>query len=334
MLSDTYQKISRTPKKVLLRRLVRAIVNPWLVRCTSSPNYTPEQSIVLLGGPRSGTTWLAELLCTIPDTALMFEPLYLPKVKAARKAGVDWHTFLLPQEQWPQGEAFCRQILTGKVLNGWTTSFMPMQRAIRPRRWVIKLVRANMMLGWMLETFPFLRPALLIRHPCSTILSMRQQGWPQITYPPRLKKFEAAFPHVETLRSTWRHPVEYAAALWCMSYMAALLTAPRDRYALVSFERMVRKGEEEIRRLFAFLKCDLPPEALARLRRYSQMTKKDSPMYKGGDPLSKWRDALSAEEVRMILDVVKQFGMDFYTDEVEPDYARLYGPCPIAECVG
>ena len=155
---------------------------------------------------------------------------------------------------------------------------------------------------------------------------MRQQGWPPPNRPPHFRKFESAFPHVRDIIVKLKHPIEYSAALWCMSYYSALSLSPYQRYIVVSYERMIRDGEEELRRLFDFLQLELSGEALCSLRRFSQMTKKDSPIYKVGDPLAKWKNELSANEISMILGVVERFGLDFYKANIEPDYDRLYGP--------
>jgi hypothetical protein len=39
--------------------------------------------------------------------------------------------------------------------------------------------------------------------------------------------------------------------------------------------------------------------------------------------LSKWRDRLSDRQIDRILEIANAFGLDFYTDELEPDYERL-----------
>jgi hypothetical protein len=160
---------------------------------------------------------------------------------------------------------------------------------------------------------------------------MRQQGWMQPNKPPHFKKFEAAFPFVADILSKLKHPIEYSAALWCISYYSALLLSPHKKFIVVSYESMIRDGENELRRLFNYFELDLPIEALSRLRSYSQMTKNDSPIYQKGDPLAKWKNELTCEEIHMILSIVNQFGLDFYTENSEPDYSRLYGPCPISD---
>jgi len=314
MLTDTYKKFQRTPKKNLFLRFVRGSLNPWLINMTAPADYSPQRSVVLLGDPRSGTTWLAELLCTVPGSALLFEPLYFPRVKAARDANIDWHTFYRSDEPWPQGKAFFEQVLTGQILTHWTTSFTPIPKALHPQRWVIKMIRANLLLGWLLHNFPYIKPILIIRHPCATILSKRQQGWPPLTYPPRLRKVEQAFPHLRDIRKSLRHPIEFETFLWCISYFVALSAEPQERYLLVHFEQLVRNGDEELQRIFSFLQIDMPENSLTRLNRRSQMTKKDSPLYQDGDPLKRWQEKMAKRDIDMVLNIVTKFGLESYID--------------------
>ena len=39
--------------------------------------------------------------------------------------------------------------------------------------------------------------------------------------------------------------------------------------------------------------------------------------------LSKWKKYLSKEQIENILGIVSDFGLDFYTEEIEPDYKRI-----------
>jgi hypothetical protein len=42
------------------------------------------------------------------------------------------------------------------------------------------------------------------------------------------------------------------------------------------------------------------------------------------DQLSKWKKTLSEEQVERILKIVSDFGLDFYTKDIEPDYNHPY----------
>ena len=43
----------------------------------SAKGFCAEDALVLTGDPRGGTTWLMEILCAWPGTALNWEPLHL-----------------------------------------------------------------------------------------------------------------------------------------------------------------------------------------------------------------------------------------------------------------
>ena len=39
--------------------------------------------------------------------------------------------------------------------------------------------------------------------------------------------------------------------------------------------------------------------------------------------LSKWKKYLSEKQIQRILKVVSDFGLDFYTEDIEPDYNNI-----------
>jgi hypothetical protein len=47
-----------------------------------------------------------------------------------------------------------------------------------------------------------------------------------------------------------------------------------------------------------------------------------------------WRKTLTPTQVRQVLAVVREFGLDFYTDDPQPDAVRLAGPSPIRGGLG
>ena len=42
--------------------------------------------------------------------------------------------------------------------------------------------------------------------------------------------------------------------------------------------------------------------------------------------IDQWKSRLTPDQVNRILRVVRDFGMDFYTEDPEPDYDRLQRP--------
>jgi hypothetical protein len=56
-----------------------------------------------------------------------------------------------------------------------------------------------------------------------------------------------------------------------------------------------------------------------------------SQVSKGGDPLKGWQRYFSPQQGAKILDVVRGFGLDFYNEDPEPDYERLYSQSPVRQ---
>ena len=50
---------------------------------------------------------------------------------------------------------------------------------------------------------------------------------------------------------------------------------------------------------------------------------KDRLLQKPRNQLSKWKEHLTPKQMDDILRIVEIFGLDFYTDELHPDYDRL-----------
>lgn len=65
-------------------------------------------------------------------------------------------------------------------------------------------------------------------------------------------------------------------------------------------------------------------DAVKRLKVPSASTKERSNVLTGKDPLEGWTENLTQEQIERILRVVSTFGLDFYGEDLEPDYSRLY----------
>lgn len=312
-----------------LARRLRYWVNPWLIRHTTAGPADCRQTLVVAGSPRSGTTWLSELLATLPGAAVLFEPLQSNQVESARRVGFHRGSYLEPGQEDPDRERFVEQALGGQVLNHWTTSRASIAQILRRRFWVVKFVHANLLLGWMAHRFPIRRPALIVRHPCAVVASQLKMWQAHCWREFEFTEFLAAWPHFQDVIQGLRTPAQWLAACWCIEQFAPLSLPGPPSFRLVSYERLVRQGEDELRHLLADWDLPMPATAVRRLRVASTTTQRDSHVLREGDPLGGWRRKLTAEQVAEILDVVQQFGLDFYSDALEPDYDRMLGSRPL-----
>ena len=152
---------------------------------------------------------------------------------------------------------------------------------------------------------------------------MRHTSWSPTTSRAVDSRFLAAYPWVSDIVAgieTWE---EVLAATWCMDYFAPLSTPQPHPWVLVTYEKLVRHGQEEIQRIFNALELEVPESAAKRLRVPSKSVREHSPILAGEEPLAGWTKYLSKEQVERILHLVSAFGLDFYDDGLEPDYERV-----------
>jgi len=312
----------------IAQRVSRRSLGPALVRLTADRKYDIAETLVVAGSPRSGTTWLAEVLSTLPRSAILFEPEHMLQVPEARRAGLDWHVMKQPGDQWPEGDAYFQRVLHGRVVTPWTVSHLPLNRAFAPRRWIVKFVDANLMLGWLATRFPIRAPVLVLRHPCAVVGSQLRRGW-QLDHAPRLAAFFERFPQFREYVESLKDPLEWSAAHWCMHTYAPLALPQPWPFLLTTYEQATRDPGVEFSRLLTSWNLPMPADLIERTQRPSGTTDLGSGLRQGDDSGAGWRRSLTPEQIKKVLLVVREFGLDFYDENAQPDAARIASRAPI-----
>ncbi len=286
-----------------------------------SPNYDPRRTILIASSGRGGSTWLAEIVGTLPGYPMVWEPLHRAHNPACERHGFDWHTYVPPGRDEPLKLAYIERLVTGRDLGVPVVDneHFVIGQYLRFRGLLIKVCRANLMLGWMLEHFP-MRTVLMIRHPCAVVLSqMRHKSWRQVDVGthPLPAGIEREFPHLPDIYARIRHREEAFAFLWALQTMVPMIQA-RDRLLLTSYERLVTEREAEVDRIFEYLDEPVPARAYQQLGVPSKTTQGGSNVASGKDPLRFWKESLSTVQVERILGIVREVGVDCYSDDLLP----------------
>lgn len=285
--------------------------------------YDIHNTIVISGFPRSGTTWLAEVFNTIKYSNIISEPIRTDFYPEQKALGFDWRPFIAPGTDWPEAEKCIRRILTGQILDLRTTRYCKLSEILRNRYWIIKFIRANRLLRWMTERFTTRPPILLIRHPCAVVASiMRQKDWfgPAIVVD---LNFLKAYPQFRNIVNSAKYEEEIHTINWCLDYYIPLSTPLPYPWLLVTYEMLVSEGEKEIERIFNEIGFPVNNNTLERLNIPSKSVRHDSYILKGKDPLVDWKNYLNNDQIKHILNIVSYFGLDFYGEDLEPDYHKL-----------
>jgi hypothetical protein len=294
-------------------------------------------TIVLAGAPRSGTTWFLELLRTLPGYKALNEPLMYEE--ARRQHGFGWRTWIAPGEKRPAERDYLHKVLTGQfdTVAAWhfdaDTRAQRLLEHFRQRKLVVKFCRVGRMLQWLCKQFDVRGTVLLIRHPCAVVASMLRHGaWKEGRLHGKNRAQQAL--HDEEIPSVLRDrfagtlervdtQVEVLATMWCLDYYIPFHLHSEAGYPwmLMAYERLVTAGIQELERLAA-VEVEVTPAMRAQFDVPSSSIR-DSPRRKAHDQLSKWKQRLTTRQVDEVLRIVGDFELDFYTDDLHPDYDWL-----------
>jgi hypothetical protein len=297
-------------------------------------------TIVVAGSPRSGTTWLLELLCTLPGYKAMNEPLMYEE--ARREHGFSWRTYLDPSENATPQQEYLHAILTGQlgISPAWhfestSRSSQLLEHATR-RKLIVKFCRLNRMLHWFATRFTPRGLLFIVRHPCAVVASMlRHGGWSdeqlsRSSLRNQVEKLDEELP--DSLRDVFEPIIDrietktqMLATLWCLDHYVPLHHHAEAGFpwVLAPYERLVTRGTDDLDRIAGALDIEVTPEMQDSLR--SPSSSVTDQLHRDAEKqLSKWRRKLSEEQIDRILQIVEQVGLSrFYTNALEPNYDRL-----------
>jgi len=192
---------------------------------------------------------------------------------------------------------------------------------------------------WIANNFQVKGIFFIIRHPCATIASQLETGI--VGYLSNNKPFQEIMPSKEMVLSsisrirelrdneelirklkTIETQEEVLAAIWCIDNYIPLYYQRAFNWHTIVYESLVLNPEEELKKMFSYINEKIPEEAYSKTRTPSFTTHERKYV---GTPkqLVKWREKLSEKQIKNILKVVYWFGLDFYTENPEPDYNAL-----------
>lgn len=282
----------------------------------------PSTAILLAGSGRSGTTWITELLTRQSRIQPLMEPLIpvwnadVRRIMGWNESGpYIWSVYLRHDETNMAWHHLLERIFSGELRNYWTDY----ERAtIFPERFLIKEIRANLMLGYIYDNF---RPTILylIRHPCAVISSRLRAEWhADVQDILRQEKL------VEDYLRLWVRQIEEEkdligahAVRWAVENYVARTELSSRPHHLLSYEEACLFPERVFKGLFNYLGMGAPEDLQSRLRQPSRTASKDS--ITGTIAfLSSWKNYLPAEAQRRILYWARRLGFEQFTEDPAP----------------
>lgn len=284
-------------------------------------------NIFLLATPRSGSTWLLELLHSQPGVKLCNEPLNYRNPSVADFFGTDPYEVSYYNPPHPKLEKYLDYIFSGSPKVGFLNIF-PFHRQkhrFLTHRIVFKVLHGMEDKGnWLVEKYNS-KVIILLRHPIAVSLSREIF--------PRLELFlnsdygrHFTAEQIEFARGIVAHgsKMEKGMLSWCLQNSVPLRNAGEDTL-VVTYEQLTTETEKMISVLVDGL--DLDPESAAAMvekaKKPSSSTRKSDPetqqrLKEGKEEdrqrwlVEKWRSKVSEAEEAELMKILEVFEMDVY----------------------
>ena len=295
-----------------------------LARIAPKVRFEPEKAIVISANPRGGSTWLFEALKHIPNTASLLEPLHKRWADDVNHLGFDWHQRIPEEADWPEARSLFERRLSGQTLNAKMCQHSPASSYKTAERLVVKFVRANGLLPWLVRQFAFeTRPVVMTRHPFAMAASMlRHPNWQ--TMPKRYVFPDAPFmdysPDDRAFLEELTTPEEVMVAKWCTRNRNLLRHPGHNRdWITIHYEYLLLHQEDTMRYLFAEWGMPVPVNVLASLKRPSREAREPDYLDDKATQLEKWTERFEPDQQARLQRIMDHFEIDLYGRDVMPN---------------
>lgn len=300
------------------------------------------KTVAITGSPRSGTTWLLEMIEKATRARRIWEPFPAPSDALEEDVHLGLRPYVPPTRGLEGLYAYLAEMFKGSVESPGTASGVRAHgrcglavRMMTAPATVVKFCRLQRLLPWLGRRFD-LPVVLLVRHPLAVVASqIRHAAWSDGArdHPVLCSRVRKDFPELSAFADELSHLDERLAATWAFDYLVPLSHwKSLNGVKLVTYADLIRSVEVVLGETVEFLDLqDRPRGELPSLDEPSATTHGDSNVRTGGDPLATWKNRLDQEQVDRIVGVVDRFGLNPYDESMQPRWDRLVGEYEVVE---
>ena len=282
-----------------------------------------KKTVLLAGSGRGGTTWISELVNHDNKYRYIFEPLNRSRVPAIRH--LHRRQYLSPLDSDPGYLQPIQRILQGQVRGSWVNHY---NRKIFVDERLIKMIRANLILGWIHLHFPEIPIVFIMRHPFAVASSQIRRGWHPDIEGMYLSQTDLVQDHLEPFEEAiraFRTPMERQMCMWCIDNYVPLKQLNRTDIHICFYEYLVLNPEAELKALFAFINRSFDITVMDKVTRPSRLSGRGSTLESSQNRLGSWKKNITAKDIEEGLEVLAVFGLDkIYNIAPIPDREAVY----------
>ena len=278
-------------------------------------NYDINNTILISGTARSGTTFISDLINYKNEYRLIFEPFNPQKVKICNNFKIK--QYIRPNCKDTKYFEPTKLILSGRIRNYWIDH---QNKLFVSDKRIVKDIRTNLMLKWISNNFSNMPIILIIRHPCAVAHSKIKMGWKahleQILYQQNLINdyLSEYLDGIKSIKSNFEQHI----LIWCIENCIPLKQFKKDEIFIVFYEELCLNPKNEIDLLFKYINKKYDIDIFKKMKKPSTMSQ-DNTVIDGENLINKWKKNISKEQIKKALEILNLFNLDkIYLEDTMP----------------
>lgn len=218
-----------------------------------------KESVLIFSEPRSGSTWLLELLNNTTDSIINFEPLHHNNGVVPKDFNWGNRVFLEKNDQRNIYIEFMKDVLELKYYSKWTIERnYDFLKIIKSKFVLTKFVQGNLLLPWITNRINFkYKPIHLLRHPVAVALSQVKmfESRNMLGAPTSIKNriFQNHRDYLKGLAT----PLERQVATWCITNGYILKSkGVNSKWLTIYYEDIIMQTNEELHKVLRSYNLD------------------------------------------------------------------------------
>lgn len=272
-------------------------------------NKNINNTILIAGTGRSGTTWLSEILNYNNEYRDIFEPFIALYTKKC--SNFVYKQYIHPNTQNSSFYKCTHEILSGNVCNRWVNRFN--KKFICQKR-IVKEIRANLFLKWIKINFPNVPILFIIRNPCAVAFSRLKQGW--ITnLNIFLEQNNLVSDYLEPFKKdimTCNDKFEKQIYLWCIENYVPLSQFQEDEFLKIRYEDICNNASKVLKTVFAYLNISNDKNIYKKIYKPSNVEFNNDKKINFNYQVNKWKETISKKQMIQAEKIVKSFDLEEY----------------------
>ncbi len=321
--------------KEIKKRLKGELLKPIM----ANKKLSHEDSLIIVSEPRGGSTWLLELLATVPKSATIFEPFHSNYGLYHKIDDYKWGSYFDPNYVDEKSIKDWKDALSGRIVNPYVVSRSSIRDYMSSERMVVKLIMGTSFLPWMTQQLEFKHaPIYLMRHPLavakSNIENLYKRGkeiYVDHKWIPSGKN-EKLYLKNKDLFEEDSPILHHLIARWCVNNYFALTETPQDKFVKVYYEEMLLNPIEVLTALFDKWNLPIPDGLFEKIQVPSSSDFKKDFRSDKKEQLKKWFKGFSHTELNDLQDILNRFDIkDYSMHEILPLNLKKNDLIPLGE---